>query len=428
MSEEKITVIRARHDKDNPYFASSRATAQNRNLSWEARGVLWYLLSKPSDWEIVPKDLEQQCGKAKVYGIIKELKDAGYLIRERTRDDKGKFVWGEYRVYEHPSSLCEPFPENPEMGNPEMAKSDMDKPETETPFMENPPQHIKDSTELKTDIEETDKKDSAPPGAQPAPVSDSQSEVSLSVEEEKPAPPTHQQLTGLIALYSFGIEKVDGVTGSRAGKIASWLKKREVTEAKIIAFYGWYDTETEKAERPRDPIKFQEWFLKFETSKTPPSIPFVPPTSQPNGNTDAFLAAQPEPAPLAPPDESVNTTVGKYGKTALEAWNAAYSQLEHTYDRATFMTWIQDARLIQVDVEGAFVIEAKNDYAMSVCRDRLYRAIHRTVADCYGDEVRLEFVSRTPAPADPLEKMGERMKRAKAAERERLAREQGDAA
>ena len=51
------TIIRAPRSAEHPYFACRRAPAQDEALSWEARGVLWYLLSKPDDWIILESDL-----------------------------------------------------------------------------------------------------------------------------------------------------------------------------------------------------------------------------------------------------------------------------------------------------------------------------------------------------------------------------------
>ena len=97
------TIIRAKHDKENPYFQMRRDTIQNENLSWEARGMLCYLLSKPADWEIQISDLKQKCGRAKVYAILDELIKANYIKeRQKFQDEKGHWQWTPYIVYELP--------------------------------------------------------------------------------------------------------------------------------------------------------------------------------------------------------------------------------------------------------------------------------------------------------------------------------------
>lgn len=109
-------IVRASHDKENPYFMMLRATAQNKNLSYEARGLIAYLLSKPDDWEIMIEDLCQECGRGRVYRIIKDLLEDNYLERIYHRDEFGKIVYVEYVVHE------QPFIENPQMAKPKVGK------------------------------------------------------------------------------------------------------------------------------------------------------------------------------------------------------------------------------------------------------------------------------------------------------------------
>lgn len=109
-------IVRASHDKQNPYFMMLRSTAQNKNLSYEARGLIAYLLSKPDEWEIMIEDLCQECGRGRVYRIIKDLLEDNYLERIYHRDELGKIVYVEYVVHE------QPFIENPQMANPKVGK------------------------------------------------------------------------------------------------------------------------------------------------------------------------------------------------------------------------------------------------------------------------------------------------------------------
>ncbi|WP_219097761.1 hypothetical protein [Pseudomonas sp. UMAB-40] len=78
-------------------------------LSWEARGMLVYLLSKPDMWTVQVRDLinrtkkaiGKSAGKDKVYSIINELRAAGYVYREFKREG-GNFVGVDYEVSETP--------------------------------------------------------------------------------------------------------------------------------------------------------------------------------------------------------------------------------------------------------------------------------------------------------------------------------------
>lgn len=129
--EEEIRTVRTPKTGDRPYFSMARETAQDNRLSWEARGVLAYLLSKPDDWQVMIADLQQNCGRDRVKKILKELEDCCYLkIHRRQHGESGKFTHNEYQVYEVP------FTENPSTAKPSTA---------------NPHLHIKElqSTELK---------------------------------------------------------------------------------------------------------------------------------------------------------------------------------------------------------------------------------------------------------------------------------------
>jgi len=89
------TIFRRAKDRENPYVMIDRDVFQNDELSWKAKGLLGYLLSRPDDWIVRMADLANQStdGMAAVRSAVKELEDAGYMIRARTQDDEGKFEW-----------------------------------------------------------------------------------------------------------------------------------------------------------------------------------------------------------------------------------------------------------------------------------------------------------------------------------------------
>jgi DNA-binding MarR family transcriptional regulator len=104
MSTKQQTIFRANHSKQNPYFQMLRTTAQDQSLSFESRGVIAYLLSKPNHWEINKSDLMKQggLGRTKMTRIIDELTTARYLTFTQEHDDTGKFTRVVYTLYEDP--------------------------------------------------------------------------------------------------------------------------------------------------------------------------------------------------------------------------------------------------------------------------------------------------------------------------------------
>jgi len=103
-AEAMMSIIRVLKNKD--YFAASNEPFNDKRLSWEARGVMGYLLSKPDDWELSFTDLVNQssAGPHRIRKILKELKTWGYLVRDKKPDksNKGKFQWISY-IYENPT-------------------------------------------------------------------------------------------------------------------------------------------------------------------------------------------------------------------------------------------------------------------------------------------------------------------------------------
>lgn len=88
-------------------FSYPTATAQDGKrlpggLSFEARGLLAYLLSKPDDWIIIPADIQAEggIGRDKASGILKELRDAGYIVTEMVKDENNHFVGKVDRIFE----------------------------------------------------------------------------------------------------------------------------------------------------------------------------------------------------------------------------------------------------------------------------------------------------------------------------------------
>lgn len=98
-----VTCVRAPRDKEHPYFMTARAPAQDtQNLSLDERGMLWYILSLPSNWIAHPMHLAKSNGigsKEKIYRILKSLMKAGYCERITTRKN-GRHESTCYMFYE----------------------------------------------------------------------------------------------------------------------------------------------------------------------------------------------------------------------------------------------------------------------------------------------------------------------------------------
>lgn len=95
-----------RGSKKGGYTKISNLTINDKRLSWEARGLLAYLLSKPDDWCVSVVNIINSgpAGINKVRRILKELEKFGYLQRTRVQGEDGRFRWVS-TIREHPFNI-----------------------------------------------------------------------------------------------------------------------------------------------------------------------------------------------------------------------------------------------------------------------------------------------------------------------------------
>jgi hypothetical protein len=88
MSENESVFQRCPHDKENPYVMVSRSLIRDKNISPNCRMLIIYLLSNADGWQIKARELinsfQGYLGRDKIYEIIQEAIDAGYMKREET--------------------------------------------------------------------------------------------------------------------------------------------------------------------------------------------------------------------------------------------------------------------------------------------------------------------------------------------------------
>ena len=80
---------------------------EDKQISFKARGLLIYMLSKPDDWKFYPDELANHSDKDGVKAIntaLQEMESAGYLVRKRKRDKEGHSKGIDYLLYETPQS------------------------------------------------------------------------------------------------------------------------------------------------------------------------------------------------------------------------------------------------------------------------------------------------------------------------------------
>jgi hypothetical protein len=72
------------------WFSIAPGPIEDEKLSWQARGLLVYLLSRPDDWEVEIQQLVSASpdGKTVVQSCLRELAEHGYAHLVQHRDDK----------------------------------------------------------------------------------------------------------------------------------------------------------------------------------------------------------------------------------------------------------------------------------------------------------------------------------------------------
>lgn len=83
------------HKKRHNFSTIDNTGAEDDSLTPQAKGVLWYLLTKPDGWEIRNEHLMKKLniGRTALDSIIRNLEESEYLIRVKVRKEGGVFDW-----------------------------------------------------------------------------------------------------------------------------------------------------------------------------------------------------------------------------------------------------------------------------------------------------------------------------------------------
>lgn len=119
-----MSIIRAK--REHNYTVISNKVYDKNQLSWQAMGMLGYLLTKPDDWSVivselvnVTKETAKPTGKEGVYNILKELRDKGFIVVQKNSDGST-----DYTVYDEPL----PNQGKPNQGKPNQAEPNQAEP------------------------------------------------------------------------------------------------------------------------------------------------------------------------------------------------------------------------------------------------------------------------------------------------------------
>ena len=140
-----MAIIRTK--REHNYTIVSNKVYDKNQLSWQAMGLLGYLLTKPDNWQVmvaelvnVTKDTKKPTGREGIYNIINELKEKGFISVRKNSDGST-----DYTVYDEPI-------QSPNQGKPNQGKPNQGKPNQAEPNQGKPNQA--EPTLINTDIQQ----------------------------------------------------------------------------------------------------------------------------------------------------------------------------------------------------------------------------------------------------------------------------------
>ena len=125
-----MSIIRVEHKRR--YAVISSEVFKPNQLSWQAMGMLCFLLEKPDNWKVVVSYLievtngtKKETGREGVYNIISELKEKGFITYKKNKDGST-----DYTVYDEPikPNQAEPNQAEPNQAEPNQAEPNQAEP------------------------------------------------------------------------------------------------------------------------------------------------------------------------------------------------------------------------------------------------------------------------------------------------------------
>jgi hypothetical protein len=95
-------IIKIIKDKNCPFVRIDNRIFTDQRLSFKAKGVLGYLLSRPDDWVVRTSDLAKRStdGTASIRSAMKELRRCGYASLEIIRGEGGRVDGSSWVIFE----------------------------------------------------------------------------------------------------------------------------------------------------------------------------------------------------------------------------------------------------------------------------------------------------------------------------------------
>lgn len=127
-----MNIIKRIKNKTKNFTVVSNEIFQRSDVSARAKGIYAYIMTLPDDWDLYKSELYKHFseGRDAIDKAFKELETLGYIMMEKTKDNKGRFVGWDYRIIEstqNPDPLETRLSENPTSENPQLLNTNNNK-------------------------------------------------------------------------------------------------------------------------------------------------------------------------------------------------------------------------------------------------------------------------------------------------------------
>ena len=445
-------IIKSKQYKAGEFYIAPKSTVEDITLSWKAKGLLSYLLSRPPDWQISTSELIKRStdGEAALRSGLVELERAGYLVRKRENDPQTGFIrWvaivqdtplpsdkrsspddrklteaepssENHQMDDQPSSENhqmdnQPSSENHQMDDqPSSENPQVDKPQVENHQGTNNDLTNNDWTENEEAGEEVEAGARTENGAcapQPPPPPFLPNQFELSVASLKQTAFTPEQCQAILAA-----EQSRGAA-ARVTLIRHMCQRLSEPPPAVKVFHAtmgrypprntWQSIAERIGDAERDLDLWHELLEAWKLSSRNQTnygwildcfdrgeIPGRKERRRATGERDYTQYANTD---LPPREEPERTEAEKL-------WDSALHELELQMTRATFDAWLRGTRAtgIKNGADGELVpvleVEVKNTYAVEWLENRLYTLIERTLKRLTDTVGRVEFIAPDDAP------------------------------
>lgn len=142
----QLTIVQA--DMENNYSKIKRIAVEDKRLSFKAKGLHTYLVTRPPNWQVLYKSLEKiSCGgRASLKTAVTELETFGYLTILQDRVEGGRFGDYIWSVYSHPRDDSNGSKESQQRVSPKVdIRYQVSPPNVDIPHVDKPHADIPDT-------------------------------------------------------------------------------------------------------------------------------------------------------------------------------------------------------------------------------------------------------------------------------------------